>query len=296
MRIRTGKRNGSATVEFCITLPLYLFVFFGVLFFGQATFVDQEMNLARAFATFNVGQDSDGQLNQNILSSYMGSLNVEAIGRKGLPVVPTQDVDQNGVDDHWVDADRIQLTQNAQREQWLGVDVTDDFPSSTGVMSNFSQPLSPGSGQATNRLWLNSSQTVVKYTYTPSFVRFIYAEQPLTTQQYMTYQLGGSVPTQDCRDCHSSLLPQTNERLTALRYRGEQQGSGTLPAAGEEDFLWSHLKVKDMLQYITVNNKTPLPESDAMPPADTIDPSTGELVRPGSWDPDFVLNYQTQSP
>ena len=49
------RRNGSAAIEFAISLPMYLILFFGVLFFGQSSFIDQEMNLARAFATFSSG-------------------------------------------------------------------------------------------------------------------------------------------------------------------------------------------------------------------------------------------------
>ncbi|MBI2191791.1 MAG: pilus assembly protein [Planctomycetes bacterium] len=299
MKSQVSEEQGSATVEFCITLPMYLFIFYGVLFFGQATFVDQEMNLARAYATFNLGQDSDGQLNLNVLSSFVGSLNVEAIGRKSLPVVPTQDVDQNGQDDKWVDQTRIRLTSSGLREEWLEgsgwTDVTDQFPSSTGPFSNFNQPLSGGSAPTANALWMNSSQTILKYTYSPSFVRFIYGEQPLTTAQYLTYDLEGSLPAQNCRDCHSSLVPQTNQRLTASSYRGRQQRQGLLPVSGSEDYLWSHLRVMDMLQLITANGKTPVPDTDAMPPADQIDAASaaGQLLRPDRWDPSYVLNYET---
>ena len=277
MRAFSRRRNGMASVEFVVTLPLYLMLIFGVLFFGRATFIDQEMNLARAYATFNPGLDSDGELNTRVLSTYIGQLNVLAkSARSHSEVSPQQDLDQDGEPDKYVDVERA---------------LSDDFDTTSYLFANFNHdhsafPATPRD----NALWLNWSQTILNYNYTPEFSRFIYGERPLTQREYMTYQLGGTVPATNCRDCHASAIPEQNLRSTARTYRSSERTTATLPTAGQEEKLWNHLKVEDMKVLIEHAVGT-VARANELPPADVLTQDAQNIYRYERWDRNHVTNY-----
>lgn len=295
MKIPLKKRTGSAAVEFCVTLPMYLIMFFGVLYFGQATFVDQEMNIARAFATFSPEQDSDGTLNRDILSDYMGVLNVSAKGSKNAPDVPgpDNDVDQDGETDKFVDIQRVSLSGNdGQTEQWSGRgSFSTENQLNSGPFSNFDHDFTQDTPVANpNRLWMNWPSTILLYDYTPDFAHFVYGG-PMSREEYINYSWDGSDSSQanqrDCRGCHSSVIMETNFRRTSLDYRSRQ--SSQLPTQGQEAKLWNQLKVKDM-QLLLEANGTGL-DTTLMPPADTIRDDGQGLERKTEWDVSTITNY-----
>ncbi|MDA0837990.1 MAG: pilus assembly protein [Planctomycetota bacterium] len=288
------RRNGSAAIEFAISLPMYLILFFGILFFGQSSFIDQEMNLARAFATFSQGDVSDGYLNANVISGYLGQLNVQAHASTRAPSAGT-DLDGDGTIDRYVTSQR--LTVSDQTEHWsdhsrnngnpASLFNTGDFYQNTGPYSNFRMDHSQIDVENNNTAWAENTVTVLHYDYTPDFAHFIFGEPNLTQAQYLTYQLGGPVTTQSCRGCHSSYQIGTNNRWETRLYRSRQ--GGNRPLAGEERRLWSYLKSADMRRVLAASNYG---ATDNLPPADVIQ-SDGTLERPEQWDNRAVVNYDT---
>ncbi|MDP6117295.1 MAG: pilus assembly protein [Planctomycetota bacterium] len=288
------RRNGSAAIEFAISLPMYLILFFGVLFFGQSSFIDQEMNLARAFATFSSGDVSDGYLNANVISGYLGQLNVQAHASKRAPSAGT-DLDGDGNTDRYVTSQR--LTVSDQTENWkdhsrnsgnpASIFDTGDFYQNTGPYSNFRMDHSQVDAENNNAAWAKNTVTVLHYDYTPDFSHFIFGEPELTRAQYLDYEFGGTVPTQTCRGCHSSYQHGRNNRWETRLYRSRQ--GGNRPPAGEERRLWSYLKAADMRRVLEASNYS---ATDNLPPADVIQ-ADGTLERPEQWNHHAVVNYDT---
>jgi len=286
MRAFSSRRNGMASVEFVVTLPLYLMLVFGVLFFGRVTFIDQEMSVARAYATFNPGRDSDGELNTRVMSGYIGQLNVLAKAPQGSPAVsPQQDLDRDGEPDAYVDAEGP---------------LSDDFDTTSYLFANFNHdhapfPASPND----NELWIRGAETILQYTYTPEFSRFVYGKA-LTQEEYLTYQRS-DVPTDTVTlDYHSSAVAGPNLRETARTYRSSEFASGSMPMAGQEEKLWNHLKVEDMKvlrqranddKEISFSPGSQAPGEHDLPPADMLTQDAQNIYRYERWDRNHVTNY-----
>ncbi|MDP6110752.1 MAG: TadE/TadG family type IV pilus assembly protein [Planctomycetota bacterium] len=258
--------KGSASVEFCITMPLYLGILLGILFFGQATFVDQEMSQVWSYATYNRDYASPVLTGAGINTQH------KAVG--GYVHILARDNSLTVQASKTVDATR----SNAQVE-----------------FSNFNQlvPADVPAGEFAE--WVDMR---FSYTYQPGFLPLVYGDT-LSQKEYMTLS-NRQTPNQDFGGQHGSHRRGTNLRLTPRLYRGylpyRQKFTDNLPAPGEESELWNNLKVKDMLELEKALNGG-AGSQNAFPPADNV--VTGldnldRLQRYPRWNRAYVEYYGEQ--
>lgn len=290
---RRAGRAGSATVEFAVTLPLYLMLFFGILYFGWGTYVDQEVNFARAYATYRPGGDDRAAISGFVNSRFVGQIN--HTDRLTVAVTEAENVEL------------LSISDDGQEEYWDGQALDDSHAMNIGPFSNYHHLVDTGDFDPTiAETWMNVAHTRIKYRFDPYFARFVFPEDTggggaqLTPGEYMTLNYRGSAPEIGSNEFHASTISaDSNNRWTANSYRNEQENNSALPASGDEERLWTHLKVEDMKRLLSLsrdNDGSTMASYyvDDLPPSDTaLDDGTG-IVMPRRWENDHrPYNWET---
>lgn len=153
---------------------------------------------------------------------------------------------------------------------------------------------------------MNVAYSKIKYRFDPYFARFVFPEEvggesaQLTPGEYMSLSYRGSAPEIGSNEVHASTISaDSNNRWTANSYRNEQETNASLPASGDEERLWTHLKVEDMKRLISLcrdsgGGTLASYDADDLPPGDTaLDDGTG-IVMPRRWENDHrPYNWET---